>query len=74
MDSHAPTAGHSGAPSSISIPFVVLAAILIGAGLLLLFTWLVTFSWLWFVGVLPVTLGTLMLFDRRAGADVATPA
>lgn len=60
---------HGPPPGSISVLFVALAAILIGSGLLLLFLWLITFAWVWFVGVLPVTVGTLMLFDPRAGAD-----
>jgi Na+/proline symporter len=57
--------------SAISIPFVVLAALLIGVGILALVYWLVTFDWLYFGGLIPSLTGALMLFHPRAGADRA---
>ena len=65
----APT--HAATQSAISIPFVVLAAFLIGVGILALVYWLVTFDWLYFGGVLPSVTGGLMLLHPRAGADRA---
>ena len=55
--------------SAISIPFVVLAALLMGFGIFAVTYWLITFNWLAFAGVLPVVVGALMMFDTRAGAD-----
>lgn len=57
--------------SPISIPFVMLAAVLIGVGILALVYWLVTFEWIYFGGILPSLTGGLMLFHPRAGADRA---
>jgi uncharacterized membrane protein HdeD (DUF308 family) len=60
------------ARNSISVPFVIVAAILAGVGLFLLLTWLITsFDWVYFIGVAPLVAGALMLFDRRAGSDSA---
>lgn len=64
----------SSAPSKspVSIPWVVLAALLAGIGIFSMILWLYTFQWIYFGGILPILTGTLMLFDRRAGADSAT--
>lgn len=62
---------HAAAKSTLSIPFVVLAALLIGVGILALVYWIVTFDWLYFGGILPSLTGALMLFHPRAGADRA---
>lgn len=59
------------ASRSISIPFLVVAALLIGAGLFSAMVWLVTFQWIWFAGLGLLTIGALMLFSSRAGADRA---
>ena len=50
--------------SSFSIPRVVVAAVQIGSGLFLVRLWLVTITanWLYFLGLLPMTLGTYLLF------------
>jgi len=62
----------SHAPNSISIPWVVAAAILSGVGVFLVLTWLITsFDWIYFVGVVPAGAGALMFFDERAGSSHA---
>ncbi|MCI4347355.1 MAG: hypothetical protein L3J97_01885 [Thermoplasmata archaeon] len=66
----------SAAPSapirnSISIPYVVGASVLAGLGLLALQLWIITFEWIYFLGVLPVLFGALMLFHRYAGSNSA---
>ncbi|MCI4340489.1 MAG: hypothetical protein L3J73_04405 [Thermoplasmata archaeon] len=65
----APT--HSPSKNDLSIPFVVLAAFLIGVGILALVYWIVTFDWLYFGGIVPSLTGALMLFHPKAGADRA---
>ncbi|HTT14830.1 MAG TPA: hypothetical protein VMG81_03505 [Thermoplasmata archaeon] len=62
--------GH-GVKSPISIGWVIGAALLCGLGLFALAYWLITFSWLYFAGVIPVIVGALMLFNPRAGWDHA---
>ena len=56
---------------SLSIPYLVLAAVLCGAGIFGLAYWLVTQNWLFFASVIPVILGALMLFTRGTGPDHA---
>ena len=55
----------------ISIPFVILAAVLCGLGLLSLSYWLITFNWILFAGVIPLIGGAYMLFTPLAGWDHA---
>jgi hypothetical protein len=62
--------GHH-AVSPISVPWVVVASVLCGLGLLLLWMWLTTFQWIWFSGVIPILVGGLMFFNDRAGLDHA---
>jgi hypothetical protein len=57
--------------SSISIPWVIGAALLCGAGLFVMMFFVLTFQLVYLVGVAPVVGGGLMLFDQRAGADHA---
>ena len=59
------------AKSPVSIPFVVVASILIGIGLASAALWLVYFNWLLFLGFVPLVVGALMLFSPRAGAEKA---
>ncbi|MCI4337910.1 MAG: hypothetical protein L3J72_01225, partial [Thermoplasmata archaeon] len=54
---------------SISVPFVILAALLMGAGLFLVAAWVLTFDWLFFLGVPIVAVGFLLVFHPLAGAD-----
>lgn len=61
----------STARNSLSVLFLIGAVVLIGIGLLTAFLWLVTFDWWLFLGFLPLAVGTIMLFDRRAGSNRA---
>ncbi len=54
---------------ALSVPFLVVAALLIGAGLFSAMVWLVTFQWIWFAGLGLLVIGAIMLFSSRAGAD-----
>ena len=62
---------HTSVEGSLSIPFLVLASVLIGAGLAGMAYWLVTFQWLYFASVIPTALGGYMLFTRGTGPDRA---
>lgn len=55
----------------ISVPFVVLSAVLCGLGILSLSYWLITFSWVLLAGVIPLALGAYMFFSPLAGWDHA---
>jgi Na+/proline symporter len=55
----------------VSVPFVVLASVLLGVGLFLVLTWLVTFQWAYIAGIPVLLAGFLLLFHRRAGLDAA---
>jgi Na+/proline symporter len=57
--------------SSLSVPFLVLAAVLIGVGLFGMAYWLVTFQWVYFASLIPLALGGYMLFTRGTGPDRA---
>jgi len=61
------------APAStrLSVPFLVLASVLIGVGLFGMTYWLVTFGWAYFASVIPLVLGAYMLFSRGTGPDRA---
>lgn len=61
------------AKTPISVPWVVLAALLIGGGVLLISTWLTYFNWIYFSGVFLLLIGGLMLFSPRAGIDHSLP-
>jgi hypothetical protein len=62
---------HLDAPNTISVPFVIAAAALIGAGLFAISQFLVTFNYLYFGGVALVFLGAMMMLSPRAGSDHA---
>jgi|HubBroStandDraft_1064217.scaffolds.fasta_scaffold28026_3 hypothetical protein len=57
--------------SPISVPWVVLASVLCGVGLTLVWEWLTTFQWIWFSGVVLVFIGAMMFLNDRAGLDHA---
>lgn len=66
--------GASTKENTLSIPWVVCAAILCGAGLFLVFNALILLAggltnWIWWIGVVPATLGFLMLLNPRAGSQ-----
>lgn len=59
-------------PDPFNLGFLLLAGVLIGAGLMLVFAWLVTRSWLYFgSGVVLAPLGGYLLFQKGTGADSA---
>ncbi len=68
-ESHPGAGKHRGGP--INVGWVVLAALIIGAGMFLILYWLYTFNleWAWGIGL--VLVGALMLFSPRAGANSA---
>lgn len=63
---HAPTG-----PDPQSIAWVVGAALLMGAGLFLISTWIITFDFVYFVGFGVLLVGALMILSPRMGADHA---
>ena len=72
MSAHAVGApAHAATKSAISIPFVVLAAFLIGVGVLAMAYFMVTFDLLYLGGIVALMAGGLMLFHPLAGADHA---
>jgi hypothetical protein len=64
------TAAHS-AGDTQSIPWVVGACVLMGLGLWLISTWLITFNFLFFTGFPVLVVGAFMILDPRMGADHA---
>jgi hypothetical protein len=59
------------AAGSVSIPYLLLAALLCGVGLFGMAFWLVTQNWLYFASLIPLVLGAVMLFMRGTGPDHA---
>ena len=59
------------AVASVSVPYLVLSALLCGVGLFGMALYLVTFSWLFFTSLIPLVLGAYMLFTRGTGPDRA---
>lgn len=60
--------------NTLSIPWVILAAILCGVGVFLVTGALVRLAgglvdWAWWIGVLPATVGFFMLMSPRAGSQ-----
>ena len=62
---------HPGHRSTLSIPFLVLSALLCGVGIFGMAYWLVTQGWAWFAFLLPLVLGADLLFTRGTGPDRA---
>ncbi|MCI4364325.1 MAG: hypothetical protein L3K13_08560 [Thermoplasmata archaeon] len=56
-------------PGSISIPYVIGAALMMGLGLFLIASWVLTFNWIYFPGVALAALGFLMILHPLAGSD-----
>ncbi len=66
------TAGGSPSESradSLSIPYLVCAAILCGVGLFGMAYLLVSFNFLYFLSLIPLVSGAVMLFMPRTGPD-----
>lgn len=53
----------------LSVPWLVGAATLIGAGIFGLAVWIITNEWGFMAGAFLLVVGALMLFHPRAGAD-----
>ncbi|MFZ1022943.1 MAG: hypothetical protein WAN87_02260 [Thermoplasmata archaeon] len=67
-------ATHSDSPSqrgSISVPFVIAAAVLIGVGVFTISYALTIFDGWYLVGIAPLFLGAILLFSPRTGLDRA---
>ena len=63
--------GHGAHKSPISVPYVLASSILIGVGIFSMTYWVITFDWLFFLGVVPCLAGALLLLSPRAGANQA---
>ncbi|HEV2167182.1 MAG TPA: hypothetical protein VGS23_09460 [Thermoplasmata archaeon] len=66
----------SGAPlsparNSISVPFVIAAAVIAALGLFSLLYWVITFQWIFFLGAIPMAIGALMFFHPKMGSNRA---
>jgi membrane-bound ClpP family serine protease len=57
--------------STLSLPWLVAAALLIGGGLFVISYFILTFQLVYLAGIAMVVVGGLMLFDPRAGPDHA---
>jgi hypothetical protein len=67
-------AGSSNSPSqqsSISVPFVIAAAVLIGVGVFTISYALTVFDGWYLIGIAPLFLGAMLLFNQRTGLDRA---
>ena len=63
---------HSVGADTIQLPFLIGISILIGIGVACVPTWFITGDWTYFaVFVGTFTIGGLLLFNRRTGADSA---
>jgi hypothetical protein len=73
MAVHHPAASAASAHpgGSVSIPLTIAAAVLSGLGLWLIAYWLITFHWIYFVGVPILAVGAYLLFTRVTGPDRA---
>jgi hypothetical protein len=56
---------------SVSVPFVVGAAVLVGVGLTGMAYWLITFHWELLASIVPLAVGGLLLFSKGSGPDQA---
>ena len=57
--------------STLSIPFLLLSAVLCGVGIFGTAYWLVTQNWFLFASLIPLVIGAYMLFTRGTGPDRA---
>jgi len=71
MSDTASASEHVAAVNSISVPFVILAALVASLGLFCLLYWVITFQWVFFLGVVPMTIGALMFFHPKMGSNRA---
>jgi len=69
-----PSGAHRESASTVtplSVPFLLLSAVLCGVGLFGMALYLVTFHWVFFGAVIPLVVGAYMLFTRGTGPDHA---
>jgi Na+/proline symporter len=73
MAEHTVATGNSRVPDTgaISVPFIVLASVLVGLGIMGLAYWLITFQWVLMLSIAPLAIGGLLFFTRAAGPDRA---
>ncbi|GEM_PF-1528383 len=62
---------HVDAPNTLSVPWVIAAALLIAIGIFAVVYFLISFQLEFLGGIALVLGGTLMLLDPRAGSDHA---
>jgi len=67
----APPVAHADAPNTLSVPWVIAAALLIAIGVFAVVYFLISFQLEFLGGIALVLGGTLMLLDPRAGSDHA---
>jgi len=65
------SAAHPPSRGSLSIAYLVAAAVIIGCGTFLTCFWIITLTWAYLGGVVLLAIGGLMLFSPRAGANEA---
>jgi len=69
-----PPTGTPSHTNTLSVPWVIGAAVLCGVGLFLVLNALILLAggltnWLYWIGVVPMTLGFFMLLNPRAGSQ-----
>jgi hypothetical protein len=62
--------GHPGIGARLVLT-IIGATVLACGGLMALFYWLITFRWLYFLGLIPFGFGAWLLFTRATGPDHA---
>jgi uncharacterized membrane protein len=55
--------------NSLSLPYLIGASLLMGLGLFLVASWVLTFQWIFFSGVAVAAAGFLMVLHPLAGSD-----
>jgi hypothetical protein len=69
--SHEVAHGSAHEVSPISVPWVVLASVICGIGITLMWQFVTTFNFLYFLGAPLILVGALMFLNERAGLDHA---
>lgn len=62
---------HAHSTNTLSIPFVIGATLLAVLGTISVLFFVITFQWIYFLGVVPAVVGALLFFSPRAGSDHA---
>ncbi|MEM0128738.1 MAG: hypothetical protein QXG65_01025 [Thermoplasmata archaeon] len=69
-----PPPAHRGRSSAARTAWILLASVLCGAGLFLLWSFITFFVWIDLIGLLLVGLGSVVFFLTLTGPDSADPA